>query len=239
MRSSGGRLVDVKRDEVLRILALHRDDLREAGVRSLSLFGSVARDEAAPDSDVDLLAEFDRPVGLFAYGGLQAQLEEWLGRRVELGAPDWLRPGIREHALRDVVHVDLSGASSGSRPTQAEPTERTAPERRPASAAAVKPAERPRRDQVLATIAAHQQELRAEGVASLMLFGSVARDEAGPDSDVDLLVEFDGRPIGLFEYIGVQEMIASWLGRRVDLVDPRGLRATIRDEVLREAIRAA
>ena len=96
-----------------------------------------------------------------------------------------------------------------------------------------------KRDEVLRILAEHRDELRAAGVRSLSLFGSVARDEAGPDSDVDLLVEFDDRPIGLFEYLGIEEMIAGWLGCKVDLVDPRGLKAGLRDRVLREAVRAA
>jgi uncharacterized protein len=49
----------MKRDEVLAILATHREPLQKLGVRSLSLFGSVARDEAGADSDVDLLVEFN------------------------------------------------------------------------------------------------------------------------------------------------------------------------------------
>ena len=48
-----------------------------------------------------------------------------------------------------------------------------------------------RKDQVLAILSAHQAELRELGVKSLALFGSVARDEARPDSDVDLLIEFE------------------------------------------------
>ena len=58
----------MKRDEVLKILADQRDTLKAFSVKSLSLFGSVARDEATEASDVDLLVEFDRPVGLFHLG---------------------------------------------------------------------------------------------------------------------------------------------------------------------------
>ena len=50
----------MKRDEVLAILAAHREPLQRLGVKSLTLFGSVARDEARPDSDVDLLVEFNQ-----------------------------------------------------------------------------------------------------------------------------------------------------------------------------------
>jgi predicted nucleotidyltransferase len=55
----------MRRAEALRIIASHEAELRARGVRSLSIFGSVARDQARPDSDVDLLVEMDRPVAYF------------------------------------------------------------------------------------------------------------------------------------------------------------------------------
>jgi predicted nucleotidyltransferase len=56
----------MKRDQVLKILTEHRLELRDKfGVKSLALFGSVARDEASQTSDVDLLVEFEQPVGTF------------------------------------------------------------------------------------------------------------------------------------------------------------------------------
>ena len=95
-----------------------------------------------------------------------------------------------------------------------------------------------RRDEVLAILTAHQDEIRAFGVRSLSLFGSVARDEAGPESDIDLLVEFD-RPTGLFGLIRLQHFLSELLGRPIDLVTPDGLSDRVRDDALREAIRAA
>ncbi|ACZ39782.1 nucleotidyltransferase family protein [Sphaerobacter thermophilus] len=95
-----------------------------------------------------------------------------------------------------------------------------------------------RRDEVLAILTAHQDEIRAFGVRSLSLFGSVARDEAGPESDIDLLVEFD-RPTGLFGLIRLKNFLSELLGRPVDLVTPDGLSDHVRDDALREAIRAA
>ena len=56
----------MKRDEVLRILREHRGELRRGfGVKSVALFGSLARDEATDTSDIDILVDFDGPVGLF------------------------------------------------------------------------------------------------------------------------------------------------------------------------------
>ncbi len=95
-----------------------------------------------------------------------------------------------------------------------------------------------RRDEVLALIAAHKDELLALGVASLSLFGSVARDEARPDSDVDVLVEL-AYPMGAFKYFDIQYYLEDLLGRKVDLLTLEGLHPRMRDRVLKEAIRAA
>ncbi len=95
-----------------------------------------------------------------------------------------------------------------------------------------------RRDHAIAILKSHAEELHRLGVRSLSLFGSVARDEAGPQSDVDVLVEFD-RPVGLFEFVDVKERLESMLGRRVDLVTPGALKRQLRERILGEAVRAA
>ena len=96
----------MQREEVIRKLNQRRADLRERyGVKSLALFGSVARDEATPASDVDLLVEFNRPVGLFGLFALQDYLEGLLGCPVDLGTPDSLKPRIRARVLQEMVHV--------------------------------------------------------------------------------------------------------------------------------------
>ena len=96
-----------------------------------------------------------------------------------------------------------------------------------------------RRQEVMDKLAANRAELRRMGVRSLSLFGSLARDEATDCSDVDFLVEFDG-PIGLFHFIRVQQYLQEILGvPRVDLVMPEALHEELRDDILRDAIRAA
>ena len=96
----------MKRDEVLRILREHENELREKyGMQTLSLFGSVARDDAHPDSDVDLLVEFSRPVGLFGLAALQDYLESLFERKVDLGTPRSLRPELKTHVLEEAVRV--------------------------------------------------------------------------------------------------------------------------------------
>jgi hypothetical protein len=96
----------MKRSDVLRILHEKRGELSEKyGVKSLALFGSVARDEARPDSDVDLLVEFDRPVGLFAFIGLQQFLETLLGCKVDLGTLRSLKPRLKDSVLQEAIYV--------------------------------------------------------------------------------------------------------------------------------------
>jgi len=96
----------VDRNEVMAKLSGHRQELRCRGVASLSLFGSVARNEAAAGSDVDFVIEFDRPVGLFHFFELQHYLEDLLGvAKVDLVTRDAIRPAIRDRVLREAVHV--------------------------------------------------------------------------------------------------------------------------------------
>ncbi len=95
----------MKRDEVLAIVAAHRQQLQAMGVKSLELFGSVARDEAGPDSDVDFLVEFDRPVGLFDFSKVRLYLEDVLGRSVDMGTLDALREHLRKPVLKDVIRA--------------------------------------------------------------------------------------------------------------------------------------
>lgn len=97
----------MKRDQALTTLRTERERLRrEYGVKSLALFGSVARDESTAASDVDLLVEFDRPTGLFGLFALQEHLEELLGCPVDLGTPASLKPRIRQQVMSEVVDVN-------------------------------------------------------------------------------------------------------------------------------------
>jgi predicted nucleotidyltransferase len=94
-----------QREAVLAALSAHRPELDAHGVRSLLLFGSTARNEATSDSDVDLVVEFDRPVGFFALTRLKLDLEAWLGRPVDLLTVDALRPEIKERVLREALRA--------------------------------------------------------------------------------------------------------------------------------------
>jgi predicted nucleotidyltransferase len=95
----------MKRDEVLTLLAAHREQLQDMGVKSLDLFGSVARDEADSNSDVDFLVEFNRPGGLFQLLQVQYYLEDILGCAVDLGTQEALKEHLREPVLKDSIRA--------------------------------------------------------------------------------------------------------------------------------------
>ncbi|MCA0242274.1 MAG: nucleotidyltransferase family protein [Proteobacteria bacterium] len=93
-----------------------------------------------------------------------------------------------------------------------------------------------KRAEVLAQLAASKPTLAARyGVVRLALFGSTARDAARDDSDVDVLVAFDG-PATSERYFGVQFFLEDLLGRPVDLVTDKALRPELRLFVEREAV---
>lgn len=77
----------------------------------------------------------------------------------------------------------------------------------------------PRADEVITTLRAHEAELRAAGIKRLSLFGSVARGDAGPDSDVDLVAELDRNArIDLVSLVALERWIGDLLGCKVDLL---------------------
>jgi len=97
----------LSRDEAIRILRSHAHDLRARGVRRLALFGSVARNEAGPDSDVDLLLDIDdsRDLSLVGLAGLRLDLCDALGRDVEIVERPFLKPYIRSAILAEAVEI--------------------------------------------------------------------------------------------------------------------------------------
>jgi predicted nucleotidyltransferase len=96
-----------ERERVLRVLREHEPDLRERGLTRLALFGSTARGDLGPESDVDLLIEVApaRRFGLFAFLDLKSELAALLGRPVDLAFADAMRPRLRAAVLRDAIEV--------------------------------------------------------------------------------------------------------------------------------------
>lgn len=95
----------MRRDDVLRILRAHTAELRGFGVKSLRLFGSVARDEAADGSDVDLLVGFEKPPGFSSFMKLRIFLEDLLGARVDLVTETGLRDRVRPYVEKEAIRV--------------------------------------------------------------------------------------------------------------------------------------
>jgi len=101
-----------------------------------------------------------------------------------------------------------------------------------------KAAVRPNRDTVLTQLKAHHSDIEAFGVRSLAIFGSIARDEAKPDSDVDLLVTFKDA-VTSDAFFGLKFFLEDLLGRRIDLVTPAAMREPIRQAIEPELLRVA
>jgi predicted nucleotidyltransferase len=92
--------------DALRLLSEHLPDVRQKfGVRDLALFGSVARNEARPDSDLDVLVEFASRPTFDNYMGLKLYLEELFGVRVDLAIASDLRPALRPRIEQEALHV--------------------------------------------------------------------------------------------------------------------------------------
>jgi hypothetical protein len=85
-----------KREDIIRIAAKH-------GVGHIRVFGSSARGESRPESDLDFLVEVTGPTTPWFLGGLAAELEEFLRRRVDIVEPDGIRESLRQQILQDAV----------------------------------------------------------------------------------------------------------------------------------------
>ena len=90
---------------VIRILRAHEPELRAAGIVRLRLFGSVARGQSSPASDVDLMADFDpsHSLSLLNLVSLENRLAELLGVKVDLSPADSMKDYVRDDAVREAV----------------------------------------------------------------------------------------------------------------------------------------
>jgi len=91
------------------------------------------------------------------------------------------------------------------------------------------------RDEAVRCLLASEAEIRALGVRRLALFGSVLRGEAGPDSDVDLLVQFSPGAKTFDRFLALSDLLEERLGRRVELVTTEALSPFIGPRILAEA----
>jgi len=93
--------------EVIRLLRANRGELEKIGIRHVEIFGSVARGEDLPDSDVDVLVDLDPAVvrDLFAYSRVQRTLQDLVGRRVDIARRGRTRPELDVELIMDAVHA--------------------------------------------------------------------------------------------------------------------------------------
>jgi len=93
--------------------------------------------------------------------------------------------------------------------------------------------------EAIAILVANREALRARGVRHAALFGSVARGEARPESDLDILIDLEpDAKLGIFEYVGIRQFIADLLAGSVDVVDRAALKPHVRPSAESEAISA-
>ena len=93
------------RRTVISRIRKHRAQLEKLGVKSLSLFGSVARGDATKNSDVDILVEFKGRATFDRYMDTKFYLEDLLGRKVDLVTPKAIKPRMKPYIMQDLVHV--------------------------------------------------------------------------------------------------------------------------------------
>ena len=97
----------MRRDDAIRLLKQAEPELRARGVLALALFGSTARGEERPDSDVDLLVDLDRNrrITLFDLSEIKFFASDVLGHQADVAIRTNLRPGYRDGIEKDAVHV--------------------------------------------------------------------------------------------------------------------------------------
>ena len=96
-----------------------------------------------------------------------------------------------------------------------------------------------KRDEIIRTLKEREADLRAHGVTHAALFGSVARDEQRPDSDIDILVDLDPAVVAtMFDYAGLKDYVASLFQGPVDVIDREALKPRLRPHATADAIYA-
>jgi predicted nucleotidyltransferase len=95
------------------------------------------------------------------------------------------------------------------------------------------------RQSIIAILQKHQAELHRQGVLHAALFGSVARGDARPDSDIDIMIDLDpDAHLGVFDYVGLKDYIAGLFDAPVDVVNREGLKPYVKPAALSDAVYA-
>lgn len=232
---------------------------RAAPRRLLRAVRTAALD-AAEDDDVpntvrldDILREAARQT---ARSNPEHPLDQALNRKVlwklfrDLGAAGLGRARVGRHGQQTRFEFNSNASCKGLRlvldellPSQSAPSGSVVSAREHALTASLNleqpvPVQSLDRDSVVAALREHEEQLRQLGVLSLSLFGSVARNQARPDSDVDVLITFR-EPITSEAFFGTKFFLEDLLGRRVDLLTEAALRDRVRQRIEAELVRVA
>ncbi|MBW4620785.1 MAG: nucleotidyltransferase family protein [Cyanosarcina radialis HA8281-LM2] len=95
----------MKRADALNLVRSHQEQLQNLGVKSLNLFGSVARDRANSQSDIDILVELDESIGFFEFFRIKHYLEDLLQYPIDLGTAEALKEHLRKPILEETIRV--------------------------------------------------------------------------------------------------------------------------------------
>lgn len=98
--------MEISIDEIKEIIQKHKEELKEKySIKEIGIFGSFVRGEVKKDSDVDILVEFEKPIGFFKFLELEEYLSNLIGRKVDLVSKKALKPHIGRYILKEVVKV--------------------------------------------------------------------------------------------------------------------------------------
>lgn len=81
--------------------------LKKYGIKEAGVFGSVARGEDKPTSDIDIMIQMGKTLNLFEYARLQIDLEKSLGRKVDLVSKNRIKPRLKPSIMKDIIYLTL------------------------------------------------------------------------------------------------------------------------------------
>ena len=206
------------RHDIIQAIHRHATELNRFDVGALALYGPAARDMLSGKDDIDVLVEFEHAPTFESYMGLKRFLERLFMHRVDLATPESLEPDVYQDVMSGVIHLV---GDVGERKDAARRANGSSP--------------KPLRESVLAILNEHRGELAELGARSMSLFGSVARGETGPHSDVDLLVDL-APGTSLFGLVALKHRLEDLLHRPVDVIPRDSLREHLRENVSAESV---
>lgn len=100
------QIMDTNIDRIKRILSENKEQLQHNyKVKQIGIFGSFVRNEQKKGSDLDILVEFEEPIGLFRFMDLEDHLKDLLGVKIDLVSKKALKPNIGKYILNEVIYV--------------------------------------------------------------------------------------------------------------------------------------